>query len=72
MAVGITHKSVVDYESLDEQPVRIICMVAARPDQHGLYLKTLGAVSEALKPPEVREALMQAADPKAAYLILTQ
>jgi len=72
MAVLVAQHPLGDYESLDEQPVRIVCMVAARPDQHGLYLKTLAAVSNALKPQEVREALLQAADPKAAYLILTQ
>lgn len=72
MAVLVAQHPLNDYESLDEQPVRIVCMVAARPDQHGLYLKTLAAVSHALKPQEVREALLQAADPKAAYLILTQ
>jgi len=71
-AVGICRQPLTDYESLDEEPVRIICMVAARADQHAQYLKTLGVVSRTLKPEPVRQALLDAPDPKTAYLILTQ
>jgi nitrogen PTS system EIIA component len=72
MAVGISRNDILDYVSLDEQPVRIVCMVAARSDQHAQYLKTLGVVSSTLKSKEVREALMKAPDEKTAYLILSQ
>ena len=71
-AAGICRQPITDYESLDEKPVRIICMVAARADQHAQYLKTLGVVSRTLKPDHVRQALFDAPDPKTAYLILTQ
>lgn len=72
MAVGISRNDILDYVSLDEQPVRIVCMVAARSDQHAQYLKTLGVVSSTLKSKEVREALIDASDEKTVYLILTQ
>lgn len=72
MAVGISRQPITDYESLDEQPVRIICMLAARQDQHAQYLKTLGKVSTVLKNQIVRDALLEAPDEKSAYLILTQ
>jgi len=72
MAVGISPIDIEDYSALDENPVRIVCMVAARPDQHAHYLKTLSAVSQTLKRETVRHALMAAGDPRAAYLILTQ
>ena len=71
MAVGICHKDIADYASLDEKPVRIVCMVAARADQHAQYLKTLGAVSAVLKSDEVREALLRADSEADAYEILT-
>lgn len=71
-AVGISRRDITDYESLDEKPVRIVCMVAARTDQHAQYLKMLGAVSSTLKSESVREALLAASDPQTAYLILTQ
>ena len=71
MAIGINRSPIADYESLDNQPVQIICMLAARPDQHALYLKALGKISSALKVSEKREALLSLDDPHAAYLILT-
>ena len=72
MAVGISQAEIRDYGSLDEEPVRIVCMVAARAGQHAQYLKTLGVVSTVLKSKDVREALMSAPDEKSAFLILTQ
>lgn len=72
VAVAICKYDITDYESLDEKPVRIICMVAARKDQHAQYLKTLALVSGILKAESVREALLEAPDPQTAYLILTQ
>ncbi len=72
MAVGISRSNISDYSSLDEQPVRIVCMLAARSDQHAQYLKTLGVVSSVLKSKDVRESLMEATDETSAYLILTQ
>ena len=72
VAVAICKHGITDYESLDEKPVRIICMVAARKDQHAQYLKTLGLVSSILKAESVRDALLEAPDPQTAFLILTQ
>ena len=72
MAVGVSSSDIVDYESLDEQPVRIICMVAARVDQHAQYLKTLGAVSTHLKSRDLREAIMAATEPESVYKLLTE
>jgi PTS system nitrogen regulatory IIA component len=72
MAVGVNKREIADYASLDEQPVRIICMLAARHDQHAQYLKTLGAVSGVLKTDAVRSALLGATDAGEAYAILTQ
>jgi nitrogen PTS system EIIA component len=72
MAVGVCKQDIADYDSLDEQPVRIVCMLAARTDQHAQYLKTLGLISSVLKRIDVRESLRNAEDENAAYLILTQ
>jgi len=72
VAVGINQQNITDYESLDEAPIRIICMIAARLDQHAQYLKLLGAVSALLKSSELRQSLISAADAKTAYGILTR
>jgi PTS system nitrogen regulatory IIA component len=72
MAMGVSSSDITDYGSLDENPVRIIFMVAARVDQHAQYLKTLGAVSSHLKSRDLREAIMAASEPEAIYKLLTE
>ena len=72
MAMGVSSSDITDYGALDENPVRIICMVAARVDQHAQYLKTLGAVSSHLKSRDLREAIMAASEPEAIYKLLTE
>jgi PTS system nitrogen regulatory IIA component len=71
MALGLCEEAVEDYETLDDEPIRIICMVAAGNDQHGEYLQLLSAISKRLKSPRQREALLNASEKKAAYKILT-
>jgi PTS system nitrogen regulatory IIA component len=71
MAIGINQTPIADYESLDNESIQIICMLAARHDQHALYLKALGKISAALKMKEKREALLSLDNAQAAYLILT-
>lgn len=71
MAVGLCHAGIPDYVSLDGMTVRIVCIVAARWDQHGEYLKVLSAISSRLKDEEFREKLMAAKDTESAYDILT-
>ena len=72
MAVGINTGPILDYETLDEQPVYIVCMLAARQEQHAQYLKTLGLISSVLKDTNVRESLMETGDANSAFLVLTQ
>ncbi|MBI1319103.1 MAG: helix-turn-helix domain-containing protein [Candidatus Hydrogenedens sp.] len=72
MAVAINEHPLPDYEALDGEPVRIICLVAAREDQHALYLKTLAAISKTLKEDETRLALLNAANPAEAYKLLVK
>ena len=49
MAVAVSKKPIAGYSSLDNQPVQIVCMLAARSDQHAKYIRTLSAVSNRLK-----------------------
>ncbi|MCC6144774.1 MAG: PTS sugar transporter subunit IIA [Candidatus Hydrogenedentes bacterium] len=72
IAVGVNRRELPDYISLDERPVQIIFMVAARDNQHAHYLKTLAAISSLMKVAGVRESLLAAPDAAAVYDILTQ
>ncbi|HEY5653638.1 MAG TPA: PTS sugar transporter subunit IIA [Pontiella sp.] len=71
MAVGVCKEPVVDYSSLDNKPVHIVCMLAARTDQHTQYIRTLSFISSRLKNPEVRADIIASDDPsKICHLIL--
>ena len=71
IAVGVNRRELADYVSLDERPVQIIFMVAARDNQHAQYLKTLAAISSLMKVEGVREALLAAKNPGTIYEVLT-
>lgn len=63
MAVAICKHPIQGYSSLDNKPVQIVCMLAARSDQHAKYIRTLSAVSNRLKDAAVRQAIIESDDP---------
>lgn len=63
MAVAVCKRPVKDYTSLDGDPVQIVCMLAARSDQHTKYIRTLSAISSRLKDPSTRERIIGSDDP---------
>ncbi|MDF7806966.1 PTS sugar transporter subunit IIA [Pontiellaceae bacterium B12219] len=63
MAVAICKEPITGYSSLDNQPVQIVCMLAARSDQHAKYIRTLSAVSSRLKDADVRKSIIESDDP---------
>lgn len=60
-----------DYESLDNNPVRIIIMIVAGRDQHSEYIKVLSQFSQILKEEDIRLSVLQAASVDEIYSILT-
>ncbi len=71
MAVAVCKHPIPDYSSLDNQPVQIVCMLAARSDQHTKYIRTLSAVSNCLKDVTARKAIIESDDPAFIYSQLT-
>ena len=67
MAVAVCKKPISGYASLDNKPVHIVCMLAARPDQHTKYIRTLSAVSSCLKDAETRGKIIASDDPSFIY-----
>jgi PTS system nitrogen regulatory IIA component len=63
MAVAVCKQPVVDYTSLDGDPVHIVCMLAARSDQHTKYIRTLSSISSRLKDSETRARIIGSDDP---------
>ena len=67
MAVAVCKQPIGDYISLDGLPVQIVCMLAARSDQHTKYIRTLSSVSSRLKDPATRESIIGSDDPTYIY-----
>ncbi len=72
MSVGICKNDIIDFQSIDESPVRILIMIAAAYNQHTYYLQTLSFLSSKLKEKELRDALLDAKSPMEAYELLTK
>lgn len=70
MAVALCPQGIEDYESLDQEPIKVVCMIAAARDQHGKYIRTLAAISRLLKHPAFRERLLDCTTPDKAYELL--
>ncbi len=72
MAVGICKKPLEDYQTVDDQPVNLLIMIAAAYNQHTYYLKTISYFSAKLKSQELRDAVANAANPREVYDILVK
>jgi PTS system nitrogen regulatory IIA component len=70
MAVGICKTAVVDFQTIDDEPVRLLFMIAAAYNQHSYYLRTLSYFSLRIKNRELREALLQTDTAEGAYDLL--
>jgi PTS system nitrogen regulatory IIA component len=60
MSVGVSKIDIIDFQTIDDVPVRILIMIAAAYNQHSYYLQTLSFFSARLKNQELREALLSA------------
>lgn len=72
VSVGISQTDIIDFQALDDEPVRLLFMIAAATNQHAYYLQTLSFFSSRLKNRELRTALLAAKTPQDAYAILTE
>ncbi len=72
MSVGISKCDIIDFQTIDDAPVRLLIMIAAAYNQHAYYLQTLSYFSSKIKNKELREALLNVTDPMEAYNLLTK
>jgi len=70
VAIGISQSDIIDFQTLDDQPVRLLFMIAAAYNQHAYYLQTLSFFSAKLKNKELRNALLASKTPQDAYNLL--
>ena len=71
VAVGISSVDIVDFNPLDDEPVRLILMIAAASSQHAFYLQTLSFLSARLKHQVLRDSLLNAKTADKVYDLLT-
>ncbi|MCL2440736.1 MAG: PTS sugar transporter subunit IIA [Treponema sp.] len=72
VSVGISRKDIIDFHPLDDEPVRLIFMIAAAHNQHAYYLQTLSWFSTRLKNKGLRDSLLTAETPQQIYDLLTK
>ena len=67
VAVAVVPGGILDYESMDGEPVKLVFMIAARKDQHVEHLQTLAAINTKLKDKKFKEELIAAPTPTDFY-----
>lgn len=72
VALGIFPEGIPDYPSLDEDPIRIVLLIAAPGGQHETYIRLLAAAVEVLKHPETRQVILSAGTPAEIVALLKE
>jgi len=70
VSIGISQTDIIDFQALDDEPVRLLIMIAAATSQHAYYLQTLSFFSSRLKNAELRNSLLTSKTPQEAYGVL--
>src|SRR5512147_600295 len=70
VSVGVSQADIIDFQSLDDVPVRLLFMIAAAYNQHAYYLQTLSFFSSKLKNGDLRASLIAAKTPQDVYALL--
>lgn len=67
IALGICADGICDYETLDGEQIKIVCMIAANSEQHNEYIQALATLSKQLKNESVRQRLIEVKSETEAY-----
>lgn len=65
-ALGIAHTP-VEFDAIDDQPVRLVWLLVGPPHQTGPHLKALSRISRLVHKRDFRERLLAAATPAEAF-----
>jgi PTS system nitrogen regulatory IIA component len=67
VSIGLSSVDIIDFQALDDEPVRFVIMSAAASGHHAYYLKVLSFFSAQLKNSRLRNELLAAKSPQDAY-----
>ena len=70
VSLGISRCDIIDFHPLDDEPVRLVLMIAAAYNQHAYYLQTLSFFSARLRNCDLRDSLLSTTTPQQAYELL--
>ncbi|MDR3275600.1 MAG: PTS sugar transporter subunit IIA [Treponema sp.] len=70
VSVGISRVDITDFQPLDDEPVRLLFMIAAAYNQHAYYLQTLSFFSVRLKNRDLKTTLLACQTIDEAYSLL--
>jgi len=70
MAVGIAADP-IEFESIDNKPVRIIVLLVSPPDQAGPHIQALARISRLLLDAQFKARLEKAASPEEVYELVS-
>ena len=70
VSIGVSRVDIGDFQPLDDEPVRLLFMIAAAYNQHAHYLQTLSFFSARLKNRELRDSLLRAKNEREVYDLL--
>lgn len=68
--VGGSTRGPIDFEALDDRPVRLVMMLVGPESAAGLHVKALSRISRLLRREELRERLVAAPGPQAFLELL--
>ncbi len=72
MAVGVCKKPIADFQTIDDEPVTLLLMIAAAYNQHSYYLKTISHFSAKFKDKSIREAINNAETEQDVFNLLVR
>ncbi|HUV07878.1 MAG TPA: PTS sugar transporter subunit IIA [Spirochaetia bacterium] len=70
-AVGVQPKGIKDYESIDDEAVRIVIMIIVGRNQHKEHIRLLSLIVGRLKQEGVKDSLLRAENPQQIHTIVT-
>jgi fructose-specific phosphotransferase system IIA component len=69
IAFGIADNG-IDFNAIDDQPVKIIFLLVGPEDNPGMHIRLLSRISRLISKEALRDKLLQVNDPEKAYQIL--
>jgi PTS system nitrogen regulatory IIA component len=71
LAVGIQRTQGLDWNALDQVPVRLVFLIGGPGDQQMEYLQLLSSLTHTIKDPELRKQLLQSTSVEEVINLLT-